>query len=105
MQAKHYYRPQSVSVTAALTRDGENPTLLEMIRRDQDYAASHGFPVPDAVRLMVQGIRDGLAPVMSGNGNRARRKMCNPRGWDVVDTACPDCLPAAPAANHHLNCA
>lgn len=90
-------------------------TLLELVRIDQRDAENLGYHTP-AVEIMRQGIREGLSASPHGNGNRfrrrqgalnmgARRKFRNAKGRDTVDTYCPDSVPAAPSAVHHLNCA
>jgi len=90
-------------------------SMVELVKRDQMQAENFGYYVP-AVELMREGIREGLSCGPTGNGNRfrrrlealnmgARRRISNPRGWDVVDTSCPDCVPAAPVSSLHLNIA
>lgn len=74
MNASAYYNPHSVNQAMALVRCKENPSLLELVQRDRDYCACHNYPVPSAVSLMREGIRDGLSAVTPGKGNRARRR-------------------------------
>lgn len=75
MNPYNYYNPASVSVPMALYRTGEKePTLLELVRRDREYATERGFNAPSAVELMREGIADGNSYPMPGKGNRARRR-------------------------------
>jgi len=91
-------------------------SLVELVRAEQRDAEDGGFPRPCARLLMADGIADSNSYPAPGNGNRfrrrlealnmgARRKCRNPKGWDTVDTYCPDSIPAAPEPVHHLNCA
>lgn len=90
-------------------------SLVECVRADQAYSVARGFGPLSARILMRDGIAEGLSNLGGGNGNRFRRRLgalnmgarkrCrNPRGWDVVDTSCPDC-PPAPVNTHHLTVA
>lgn len=74
MNASAYYTPASVSTALALFQGWENLSLIELVRRDQDYAVDRGFHAPPAVQLMREGIRDGLSAIVPGKGNRARRR-------------------------------